>query len=55
MHRPRSLGYKRLEQWLAGLAGCRADAALKALSHSFSAWQGNQLRRDDVTVLAFTL
>ena len=55
MQSPRCLGYRRLEQWLAGLAGFRAEAALKSLKSSFSAWQGQQLRRDDVTALAFTL
>ena len=52
---PRSLGYRRLEQWLSGLTDRHAEAALRVLRSSFAAWQGAQLRRDDVTALAFTL
>ena len=52
---PRSMGYKRLEKCLAGLANASAESAIGAIRNAFAEWQGEQLRRDDVTALAFTL
>lgn len=53
--RPVSLGHRRLASWVGELAGHSAAEALRSLQASFQDWQGKQVRRDDVTVITFTL
>jgi|GEM_PF-1102319 len=50
-----SLGHRRLASWVGELAGYNATDALRVLQARFQEWQGKQSRRDDVTVIAFTL
>jgi serine phosphatase RsbU (regulator of sigma subunit) len=49
------LGHRRLGTWVAELAGMSASQALVLLQQRLHEWQGKQVRRDDVTLLAFTL
>jgi serine phosphatase RsbU (regulator of sigma subunit) len=49
------LGHRRLGTWVAELAGMSASQALVLLQQRLHEWQGKQVRRDDVTMLAFTL
>jgi serine phosphatase RsbU (regulator of sigma subunit) len=53
--RPVSLGHRRLASWVGELAGHSAAEALRSLQTRFQDWQGKQTRRDDVTVITFTL
>lgn len=53
--RPVSLGHRRLASWVGELAGHSAAEALRSLQARFQDWQGKQVRRDDVTVMTFTL
>jgi serine phosphatase RsbU (regulator of sigma subunit) len=50
-----SLGHRRLASWVGELAGYNATDGLRVLQARFQEWQGKQSRRDDVTVIAFTL
>lgn len=53
--RPVSLGHRRLASWVGELAGNGAADALRSLQSRLRDWQGKQSRRDDVTVITFTL
>jgi serine phosphatase RsbU (regulator of sigma subunit) len=53
--RPVSLGHRRLASWVGELAGHSASDSLRSLKARFQDWQGKQVRRDDVTVITFTL
>jgi len=50
-----SYGYRRLENILK--SHCKSDAKdiTTAIKNDFSAWQGSNTRRDDVTVVVFKL
>lgn len=53
--RPVSLGHRRLASWVGDLAGSSASEALRVLHARFHDWQGRQSRRDDMTVIVFTV
>lgn len=50
-----SLGHRRLGSWVQQLAGASAHDVIGALQIRLHEWQGKQPRRDDVTVVAFTV
>jgi serine phosphatase RsbU (regulator of sigma subunit) len=50
-----ALGHRRLTSWASEFAGKNAIQAVAALKARLEEWQGIQGRRDDVTVVAFTL
>jgi serine phosphatase RsbU (regulator of sigma subunit) len=50
-----SLGHRRLASWVGDLAGSSASEALRVLQARFQDWQGRQSRRDDMTVIVFTV
>ena len=52
---PRSLGNKRIAEWLTDARGLDAESALKKIESRFLDWQGARMRRDDVTVLCIDL
>ena len=52
---PSSFGYRRIEQLLSGLANCSAEKITDRMKEEFDLWRGEQKRRDDLTVIAFTL
>jgi len=50
-----SFGYRRITQVLSEMAGSPADRITARLKKEFDLWCGAQRRRDDLTVIAFTL
>lgn len=50
-----SYGYRRLQSVLMNHANASVSDISKAMKADFDAWQGNNLRRDDVTALVFRL
>lgn len=52
---PSAFGYRRIEQVLSSMATCPADQICARLKDEFDLWCGKQKRRDDLTVIAFTL
>jgi serine phosphatase RsbU (regulator of sigma subunit) len=50
-----SFGYRRITQVLSEMAGSPADRITARLKEEFDLWCGAQRRRDDLTVIAFTL
>lgn len=50
-----SYGYKRLEQLLKANVSSNATQLSELLQQDFRAWQGQESRRDDVTVVIFKL
>jgi len=51
----RALGYRRQIQQFESTLHCAPSAAMEAFKTFFSIWQGDQQRRDDVTILIFDL
>ena len=51
----RALGYRRQIQQFESTVHCAPSAAMEAFKTFFSIWQGDQQRRDDVTILIFNL
>lgn len=52
---PRALGFKRLMQFLEKERDSDASALMNKLGHHLQEWQGDGLRRDDVTALCLQL
>lgn len=52
---PRSLGNKRVAEWLARTRSLDAKSALAEIESRFIDWQGQRMRRDDVTALCIDL
>lgn len=52
---PRSLGNKRIADWLSDTRALDARAVLEEIERRFTHWQGRHMRRDDVTVLCIDL
>lgn len=52
---PIAFGYRRTEQLLSGMHGQSAHQISQRLREAFNRWQGSRQRRDDVTVVAFSL
>jgi serine phosphatase RsbU (regulator of sigma subunit) len=50
-----SYGYRRLQSVLMNNANASVSEISKAMKADFDAWQGNNLRRDDVTAVVFRL
>ena len=50
-----SYGYRRLEEILKANCSLGAEEITAAIKSDFSAWQGTNARRDDVTVVVFKL
>ena len=50
-----SYGYRRLQAVLANKVNASAPEIAQAMKADFDAWQGNNLRRDDVTAVVFRL
>jgi len=50
-----SYGYRRLQAVLTSKASAPVAEIAKAMKADFDAWQGNNLRRDDVTAVVFRL
>lgn len=50
---PRAYGYRRLQSLLQGLHGRSAQDIAEAMRKDLLEWQGNQMRRDDVTAVVF--
>lgn len=50
---PRAYGYRRLQELLQRLQGRPAQEIAEAMRSDLLAWQGGQMRRDDVTALVF--
>ena len=50
-----SYGYRRLQAVLANHAKSSVSDIAKAMKADFDAWQGHNLRRDDVTAVVFRL
>jgi len=50
-----SYGYRRLQAVLTSKASAPVTEIAKAMKADFDAWQGNNLRRDDVTAVVFRL
>lgn len=50
-----SYGYRRLERLLASMRIAPADEIAARMRDGLSAWQGQRMRRDDVTAIAFRL
>ena len=48
-----SYGYRRLIKVLEKVGDAEAKEITKSLGNDLKKWQGNQKRRDDVTVVAF--
>lgn len=48
-------GYRRIESLLSQNVGSNAPDVLEKLKNDFREWQGTEVRRDDVTVIVFTL
>ncbi len=53
--RPSSLGNRRIEDILSSLAGQSAEQVANQLEERYHAWRGDEVPRDDVTVVAFQL
>ena len=51
----RAYGYRRLTELLQSSRGESAAVIAARMRESLAAWQGNQLRRDDVTAIVFVL
>ena len=52
---PRAYGYRRLTELLQACRGLDAPATAQRLRDALRAWQGHQLRRDDMTALVFSM
>ncbi len=52
---PVAFGYRRIEQLLSSMRGQSADQISQRLREAFKHWQGTRQRRDDVTVVVFSL
>ena len=52
---PRAYGYRRLTELLQSSRGESATVIAARMKDSLAAWQGHQLRRDDVTAIVFGL
>ena len=52
---PRALGYRRLQQSLERTGSLPAQHCIDDLVQTLRSWQGGQIRRDDVTLLAVDL
>jgi len=50
-----SYGYRRLEEILKTNCTASAEEIIATMKHEFSAWQGVNARRDDVTAVVFRL
>lgn len=50
---PRAYGYRRLHQLIARLHQHSADEIAQAMRDDLREWQGDQMRRDDVTAVIF--
>jgi len=50
-----SYGYRRLEEVLKANCAASAEEITAAMKHDFAAWQGANVRRDDVTAVVFRL
>jgi len=50
-----SYGYRRLQTVLQKHVGCSAADMLERIKDDFMLWQGDEVRRDDVTVVVFAL
>jgi serine phosphatase RsbU (regulator of sigma subunit) len=50
-----SFGYRRLEEILKANCAASAEEIAAAMKSDFSAWQGTNARRDDVTAVVFRL
>jgi serine phosphatase RsbU (regulator of sigma subunit) len=53
--KPVSFGYRRLERILLETSEQAADEIASTIKQHFEQWQGENKRRDDVTVLVFKL
>ncbi len=52
---PRAYGYRRLTELLQACRGLDAAATAQRIRDELRAWQGTQLRRDDMTALVFSM
>lgn len=52
---PSSYGYRRLERVLESTVQRDAEVVARKLWDDFNAWQGQQMRRDDVTAVVFVM
>ncbi len=52
---PVAFGYRRIEHLLCDMRGQNADQISRGLREAFNRWQGARQRRDDVTVVVFSL
>ena len=52
---PRAYGYRRLMELLQACRGLDAPATVQRIRDALLAWQGAQLRRDDMTALVFRM
>ena len=52
---PRAYGYRRLTELLQACRGLDAHATAQRIREDLRAWQGQQLRRDDMTALVMTM
>ena len=52
---PVAFGYRRIERLLSDMCGQNADEISQGLREAFHRWQGTRQRRDDVTVVVFSL
>lgn len=52
---PTSFGYRRIEKILVESANLSAKDMADRLKEAYEAWRGDQMARDDLTVIAFTL
>ena len=52
---PRAYGYRRLTELLQACRGLDAQATAQRIRDDLRAWQGKQLRRDDMTALVMTM
>ena len=50
-----SYGYRRLQSVLTSTTNASASELVQAMHANFIAWQGDNLRRDDVTAVVFRL
>ncbi len=53
--KPRAYGYRRLTELLQACNGLDAPSIAQRLRDDLQAWQGRQLRRDDMTALVFRM